>query len=166
MISSDCTLATCPIDRAYVHYQHSIPANSFFIELFILLLLLQLILGLWYRTWSFPIATSCGLVLELIGYAGRLLLQQTPFNFSTFLMYVSILLLIRNEIQATDTSKKKKERKKRYLIPRTIRPAFFSGGIYPLPCEDCKDIWRGHIHGSRIRTGCIQLSLYLVIFYL
>lgn len=88
--TSNCTLSTCPIDWAYVEYQPSIPANAIFIGVFGLILLLQVIIGVWYRTWSFLIAMSCGLILELIGYAGRLILESNPFNFSGFLMYVNL----------------------------------------------------------------------------
>ncbi|KAJ5247785.1 RTA1 domain protein [Penicillium chermesinum] len=137
--TANCTLSTCPIDSAFVDYQPSIPANALFIGVFSLLLLLQLGLGLWYRTWSFVIAMSCGLILEVLGYIGRLILHHNPFNFSGFLMY---------------------------LIPLTIGPAFFSAAIYLCLAKIVKIYGEGI---SRIRPrmytlifiSCDLLSLIL-----
>ncbi|KAJ5107988.1 hypothetical protein N7456_004663 [Penicillium angulare] len=44
-----------------------------------------------------------GLILEVLGYVGRLMMHHNPFNFSAFLLY---------------------------LIPLTIGPAFFTAAIY------------------------------------
>lgn len=88
--TDNCTLATCPIDWAMVQYQPSVPANSLFIAIFGLLLAVQLGLGIWTRTWTYLVAMVCGLILEVIGYIGRVMLHDNPFNFDAFLMLVNL----------------------------------------------------------------------------
>ncbi|KAJ5080991.1 RTA1 domain protein [Penicillium angulare] len=88
---------------AYIDYQPNLPANAFFAALFGLLFVSQLGLGIWYRTWPFMIAMLPGLVLEILGYIGRILLHNNPFEFNNFLLY---------------------------LICLTLGPAFFSAAIY------------------------------------
>ncbi|KAJ6118911.1 hypothetical protein N7471_013531, partial [Penicillium samsonianum] len=56
-----------------------------------------------FRSWSYMLPIVAGLILEVIGYLGRILLHDNPFSFDAFLMY---------------------------LICLTIAPAFFTAGIY------------------------------------
>jgi hypothetical protein len=51
-----------------------------------IILLAQLVLGVFYRTWGFLIGMVSGLILELVGYAGRIMLHSNPFDFNNFLM--------------------------------------------------------------------------------
>ncbi|KAL4939083.1 hypothetical protein BDV06DRAFT_231281 [Aspergillus oleicola] len=88
-----CTLETCSIDDAYIHYQPSIAANSVFIALFGLLLVVQAVLTPVYRMWGFSGSMVVGLVLEVIGYAARVLFHDDPFNFDYFLMNLICLSL-------------------------------------------------------------------------
>lgn len=74
-----------------VQYQPSLPANILFIALFGLLLVAQIGLGLWARTWTYLVTMVCGLILEIIGYIGRVMLHSNPFNFNAFLMFVLFL---------------------------------------------------------------------------
>ena len=83
----DCTLSTCNIlVDAYIQYQPSYGANGFFLALFIILLVAQVFLGIRYRTWGFLVGMFAGLVLECIGYGGRIKLHQNPFIEQNFLM--------------------------------------------------------------------------------
>ncbi|KAE8421221.1 RTA1 like protein-domain-containing protein [Aspergillus pseudocaelatus] len=103
MNMDDCTLATCPIDLAYINYQPNIPANVLFLVIFGLLLAAQIALGTWFRTWTYMGAMTAGLILEILGYVGRLMMHSNPFDFNAFLLY---------------------------LICLTIAPAFFTAAIY------------------------------------
>ncbi|KAJ6010489.1 RTA1 domain protein [Penicillium sp. IBT 35674x] len=103
MSSDNCTLSTCPITDAYLDYLPNLPANAFFVGLFGLIIGIQLILGLRYRTWTYMIPMLCGLILEALGYVGRIMLHNNPFSFNNFLLY---------------------------LICLTIGPAFLSAAIY------------------------------------
>ncbi|RAL13911.1 RTA1 domain-containing protein [Aspergillus homomorphus CBS 101889] len=102
--SSDyCTLDTCPITEAYVYYIPSLAGNAFYLAFFAVLLAAQVVLAIRYRTWGYFAGLFGGLVLEIIGYAGRLQLHSNPFRFNSYL---------------------------EYLICLTIGPAFLSASIY------------------------------------
>ncbi|KAJ5645569.1 RTA1 domain protein [Penicillium longicatenatum] len=101
--SDNCTIVTCPLTEAYLDYLPNLPANAFFVGLFGLICGIQLILGIRYRMWSYMIPMLFGLILEVLGYIGRIMLHNNPFNFNSFLLY---------------------------LICLTIAPAFFSAAIY------------------------------------
>ncbi|CAG8217508.1 unnamed protein product [Penicillium nalgiovense] len=68
--SDYCTLDICPLSEAYIEF---------------------LALGIRYRTWSYLAGLFGGLVLEIIGYAGRLQMQYNPFRFDPYLEYISDL---------------------------------------------------------------------------
>jgi hypothetical protein len=89
MNMDDCTLATCPIDWAYINYLPNIPANVLFLAIFGLLLAAQIALGTWFRTWTYMGAMTAGLILEILGYIGRLMMHSNPFDFNAFLLYVT-----------------------------------------------------------------------------
>jgi RTA1 like protein. len=99
----ECTLKTCTLDYAMIHYIPTLAGNALFLALFSIAMVLHLVLGVWYRTYSYLIALGCGLLLEIIGYAGRINLHYDPFSFNAFLQY---------------------------LICLTIAPAFICAGIY------------------------------------
>ncbi|KAJ5182594.1 hypothetical protein N7492_000210 [Penicillium capsulatum] len=101
--SEDCTLGTCPLSMAYVEYQPSVPANALFLGLFAAMIVGQIGLGFKFRTWSYMVPMLAGLVLEVLGYLGRIMVHNDPFSFDAFLLY---------------------------LICLTIAPAFFTAGIY------------------------------------
>ncbi|KAJ5918289.1 RTA1-domain-containing protein [Penicillium verhagenii] len=101
--TDNCTLATCPITDAYVYYIPSLAGNAFYLALFAVFLILQLGLGIRYKTWGFLAGLFGGLVLEIIGYLGRIQIHNNPFSFNSYL---------------------------EYLICLTIGPAFFSASIY------------------------------------
>lgn len=71
--------------------------------IFALLLPPQLYLGIKHKTLGVCIAFSMALIMEILGYAGRLLMNHNPFEKSWFLMY---------------------------LIDLTIGPTFVAAGIY------------------------------------
>ncbi|KAG2421318.1 hypothetical protein HFD88_005292 [Aspergillus terreus] len=102
-ITAPCTLDTCPLDWALVRYRPSLPGNALYLALFLTMLLIQIYQGFRSRIWSYLACMTCGLVLEVVGYGGRLMLHSNPFNFSSFLQY---------------------------LICLTIGPAFVTAAIY------------------------------------
>ncbi|XRM40785.1 phospholipid-translocating ATPase rsb1 [Aspergillus tubingensis] len=101
--SDYCTLTTCPLSDAYVNYIPSLPGNIFYAATFAALLIAQLILGIRYRTWGYLTGLFGGLLLEIIGYVGRIQMHYNPFKFTPYL---------------------------EYLICLTIAPAFLSASIY------------------------------------
>jgi len=81
-----CTLATCPLSYATVHYVPSLAGNALFLAIFAFLLVIHA-LQLWkYRTWSFSGSMIGGLILEIIGYLGRVQMHFNPFLSNPFLL--------------------------------------------------------------------------------
>ena len=88
----NCTLTPgltyCLASEGIYQYRPSLAANSAFIAIFGLALLLHLALGIKYKTWAFLFAIFWGCVSELIGYGGRVMLWENPFSFTGFLMQI------------------------------------------------------------------------------
>ncbi|KAI9924203.1 hypothetical protein MW887_007153 [Aspergillus wentii] len=101
--ADDCTIGTCPMTLANFDYIPNLAGNVFYLALFGILLLSQIGMGLYWRTWGYLIGMTGGLVLEVVGYIGRVQLHYNPFPFDPFL---------------------------EYLICLTIGPAFISAAIY------------------------------------
>jgi len=87
-----CTLQTCIMEQATIRYLPSLAGNVTYMAIFGLILLLQIGQGIRYRTWGFLAGMICGLFLEIIGYAGRVMMHYNPFNMNNFLMYAAHLL--------------------------------------------------------------------------
>lgn len=83
-----CTIQTCDINDATVRYFPSVAGNGILAGVFGLLLLVQLGQLVKYRTWGFSIGMIGGLVLELVGYIGRIRMNDNPWLEDPFLMYV------------------------------------------------------------------------------
>ena len=85
-VDNNCTLSTCPVALAEVEYDPSLGGNAFYLAIFAILLLVQVFLGVTYRTWGFLAGLVGGLVLEVVGYAGRIQLHFNPFHKTPFVM--------------------------------------------------------------------------------
>ncbi|RHZ46407.1 RTA1 domain-containing protein [Aspergillus thermomutatus] len=101
--SDYCTLGTCPLSLANFDYVPNLAGNLLYLALFGTMLVANLGLGIYYRTWGYLVGMIGGLALEVVGYVGRVQLHYNPFPFDPFL---------------------------EYLICLTIGPAFFSAAIY------------------------------------
>ncbi|CAN9090161.1 RTA1-domain-containing protein [Alternaria alternata] len=93
----------CPVEGTLYGYYPSLGANAFFTAFFALCLIIQLGLGIRYKTWTYMIALSLGCLGEVVGYAGRLIMYNNPFDETGFQMQICCLI---------------------------ISPAFISAGIY------------------------------------
>ncbi|KAI0913004.1 parasitic phase-specific protein PSP-1 [Ustulina deusta] len=83
-----CTLELCPIEYSIFQYRPSLAANTTFIVLHFILMLIHLGLGLRLKNWWFSGATMTGCVFNIIGYGARVLLWQNPFSFTGFLLQI------------------------------------------------------------------------------
>lgn len=119
-----CTLETCCLAQSSFLYIPDFGGNLFFTIWFAILLIPQLYLGIRYKTWGFMGGMLSGLILEVIGYAARIMLNDNPFNGDAFLMYaLSIWPNCSFGSQSADTFS-------RYLICLTIAPVFLTAAIY------------------------------------
>ncbi|RAL58755.1 hypothetical protein DID88_009170 [Monilinia fructigena] len=98
-----CTLDTCDLSLASFEYLPTVAGNTIYAVVFGILLFAQLGLGIKFKTWGYMVAMIFGLILEIVGYIGRILLHYSPFDNNDFLMY---------------------------LICLTIAPAFLTAAIY------------------------------------
>ncbi|KAL7938583.1 RTA1 domain-containing protein [Trichoderma chlorosporum] len=99
----NCTLAVCPIEWSVYKYRPSLPANSVFIALFAISIIVHTILGFRWRQWNFMGLMIFGGLVEIGGYAGRIVLYNDPFSFGGFMDQIVLI---------------------------TIAPVFYTAGIY------------------------------------
>ena len=98
-----CTLDTCPLELSYSAYQPTFLGNLVYAIVFAVCLIGHLVSVARHRTWGFTAAFVCGLILEICGYTGRMLMHYNPFKEANFMLY---------------------------LVPLTIAPAFLTAAIY------------------------------------
>ncbi|KAJ3014403.1 hypothetical protein HKX48_005181 [Thoreauomyces humboldtii] len=91
------------MEYALLAYRPSVAGNSIYMITFITLLGVHAFLGYRYRTYGYLIPVTMGLLGEVLGYVGRLMLHKNPFDMNNFLLY---------------------------LVPITIAPALLTAGIY------------------------------------
>lgn len=89
----DTVTPICRVQDSIYGYFPSLPANAFFLALFLTLLIAQLYLGIRYKTWTFAFALSCGCFVEAVGYVGRLMLHHNPFSNNGFTMQICCLIM-------------------------------------------------------------------------
>jgi hypothetical protein len=90
---ANCTLELCPLEWSVLQYRPSLAANAGFIAIFSMLLLAHMFQGCYYRTIWHMLAMVTGCALQIVGYAGRVLLYGDPFYFPAFILQISELLL-------------------------------------------------------------------------
>jgi hypothetical protein len=83
-----CTLSTCGLEEAQIDYIPSLPGNAAFLAIFVVLLVIHTVQGIRYRTWGVLIGIAAGLILEVIGYVGRIQMHFNPFKSAHFTMSV------------------------------------------------------------------------------
>ncbi|KAF2828895.1 sphingoid long-chain base transporter RSB1 [Ophiobolus disseminans] len=84
--------ATCPVEATIYGYHPSLPANAFFAGFFGLAMLVQLFYGIKYKTWTYMAAVALGCLAECVGYVGRVMMNDNPWNDMAF--NIQIVLLI------------------------------------------------------------------------
>lgn len=102
--NSDCTIDTCDVNKSYYYYRIDLAANASFMALFIISMLGFLgVFAMTRRASGFTLAMVCGVALEIVGYAGRIMSWKNQWGEAGFLMQIVCL---------------------------TIAPAFMAAGIY------------------------------------
>lgn len=74
-----CTIDTCPIEYSVYGYRPSLAASGALIALYTICMGIQVVMGLHYKTWWFMICMVLGCLVEILGYAGRILYWQDPW---------------------------------------------------------------------------------------
>ncbi|KAJ0351211.1 hypothetical protein COL154_012985 [Colletotrichum chrysophilum] len=118
---ANCTLELCPLEASLLKYQPSIPANSTFIALFALAMVVHSVIGFRAKTWGFTASVIGGCLVEIVGYVGRLILHDNPFSFGGFLIQISksfVQFLARRIFLTVE------------IVCITVAPVFFCAAIY------------------------------------
>ncbi|KAJ0384813.1 hypothetical protein COL922a_007598 [Colletotrichum nupharicola] len=91
----ECTEVSglCPVDMTVLSYYPNLGVNIFFAVAFGLVVLTSAFLGIRKRTWSFMALVTGGCVLETVGYVGRVLLHENPWNKDAFQMQICTIIL-------------------------------------------------------------------------
>ncbi|EGC49133.1 parasitic phase-specific protein PSP-1 [Histoplasma capsulatum var. duboisii H88] len=89
-----CSRSSCPIEASIYEYRPSLIANALFISLFAVSALIHLIqFSIWRSHAIFTAPILLGCVGEIIGYAGRLMLNRDPFSLNGFLIQMCALTI-------------------------------------------------------------------------
>jgi hypothetical protein len=88
-----CTLQTCDLSLASFLYLPTVPGNAIYAAIFGIYIIVQLYLGIRHKTFGYMTAMVLGLLGEVIGYAGRILLHYHPFDNNYFLTYLICLTI-------------------------------------------------------------------------
>ncbi|QDS69162.1 hypothetical protein FKW77_010533 [Venturia effusa] len=83
----------CPVQRSLYGYYPSLPANAFFLAFFAICTIANAFTGTWKRTWTYLIAMFFGCLAQVIGYAGRIIMNDNPFDISGFQIQICCLTL-------------------------------------------------------------------------
>ncbi|KIW43914.1 uncharacterized protein PV06_04964 [Exophiala oligosperma] len=98
----NCTTVSpaCPVSGTTYGYIPNAPANYTLAVVFGICALLQLALGVFFRTWTFMIALAAGCIMELVGYIGRIKLRHNVWNRSAFSQQIVCLIIAPSFIAA------------------------------------------------------------------
>lgn len=83
----------CPVEASIYGYYPSLGANYFFLVIFAICLILNLVAGIRWRTWTYMIALGFGCFGEAIGYVGRIMLHHNPFDGNGFDIQICCLII-------------------------------------------------------------------------
>jgi hypothetical protein len=82
----------CPVEGTIYGYFPSLPANAFFAGFFGIAMIINIFFGIRYKTWTYMVAVALGCLAECVGYVGRVLMNDNPWNDMAF--NIQIVLLI------------------------------------------------------------------------
>jgi RTA1 like protein len=85
--------AECSVEDTIYGYYPNLAANAFFAAFFGSFMITNLFFGIRYRSWTFLIAMAGGCMTESVGYVGRVLLNDDPFNMAGFNMQITCLTI-------------------------------------------------------------------------
>lgn len=77
---------TCPFEEGFYQYDPSVGGNAFLLALYASLAIIVMYLGLRFRIFLFSVVLSTGLLLEVLGFIGRLLLHGSRDNETGFFL--------------------------------------------------------------------------------
>ncbi|SCO84954.1 related to phospholipid-translocating ATPase [Fusarium oxysporum] len=91
----DCTdiTALCPVSATVLGYVPNKGSSYFFTICFAILFLSSVALGVWKKTWTYAATLGAGLLLETIGYIGRIQMDPNPWKSSAFQTQICCIII-------------------------------------------------------------------------
>jgi hypothetical protein len=86
--NANCTLAACPVEITVYGYRPNFASSIAVIVLYAICILAQVGLGIRYRSWGFMTAMVLGCIDEILGYVGRIMMYENPWNHNGFIMQI------------------------------------------------------------------------------
>ncbi|KAL7956190.1 RTA1 like domain-containing protein [Trichoderma compactum] len=83
----------CPVEATVLGYYPNLGSGIFFAIVFGTLTVASLGLGIWKKTYTYAIGLSIGLVMEMLGYIGRIQLHSNPWNNGAFELQICTIIL-------------------------------------------------------------------------
>ncbi|KAH6706882.1 hypothetical protein VD0002_g5049 [Verticillium dahliae] len=83
----------CPVEATVLGYYPNVGANIFFAVAFGIVTIVSGYIGIKKRTWAYMAAVTGGALLETAGYAGRVLLNDNPWNSDAFQLQICAIIL-------------------------------------------------------------------------
>jgi hypothetical protein len=83
----------CPVSGTLYGYLPNLGVNAFFAAVFGLLLIAQVGIGTYTRTWTYMLAVGLGVFGEMTGYIGRLVMRSNPWANGGFETQICCLVL-------------------------------------------------------------------------
>jgi hypothetical protein len=80
-----CTVGKCPESWQTIEYRPNIGGNVFYMLCFFSLFGAQMWFGIRSKTWTFMGTMCAGILGEIVGYIGRVMLNMNPFLMNNFL---------------------------------------------------------------------------------
>lgn len=89
----DPTIFGCRLEDTIYAYYPNLGANAFFAAIFGICCIANIILGIRYKTWTYMIALGVGSFAECLGYVGRIMLHNNPFDSTGFNIQITCLII-------------------------------------------------------------------------
>lgn len=84
--------AACPVEATLYGYYPNLGANAFFAAFFGVAFIINVFLGIRHKTWTYMIALCLGCIAECIGYIGRILMHNNPWDDNAFIIQIVLLI--------------------------------------------------------------------------
>jgi uncharacterized membrane protein len=91
---ANCTLDVCPVQYSVYGYRPSLGINGTFLALYLVAGIIHAVLGIMWRQWWFMSCMIAGTINAVIGYTGRILMYDNPFDYTAFIMQISEFVLV------------------------------------------------------------------------
>ncbi|KAK4501900.1 hypothetical protein PRZ48_007709 [Zasmidium cellare] len=91
----NCTSVTpqCPVEATTYGYTPNLAGNVILLAVFAACNIAQVFFCGWYRLWSFGICVSIGCLLEWVGYIGRVMMHNNPWDDVGFKIQIVCLII-------------------------------------------------------------------------